>query len=253
MVKGLDRFASHFKGYENQFVLIGGTALVVAMEEAGIDARATKDLDIVLCLEVLDPGFVNHFWAFIKQGGYERQERGEGKRVFYRFQKPTDPSFPEMLELFSRKPDALTLAEGQHLTPIPAGEEAESLSAILLDDTYYAFLHERKHMIGDLPLVDPLGLIALKAYAWKQLSAQKASGGGGDSKNITKHRNDIFRLFAMVDPDARIAAPPQIKDDIAQFLSGQDPALDLKPYGLVGTRAGEMIQALKAIYGLDGG
>jgi len=43
-------------------VLIGGVATVIALEEAGLQARATKDLDLVLCLETLDQRFTVAFW-----------------------------------------------------------------------------------------------------------------------------------------------------------------------------------------------
>jgi hypothetical protein len=48
VVKGLDVFQNHFARYADQYVLIGGTAATLAMEEAGLEFRATKDLDIVL-------------------------------------------------------------------------------------------------------------------------------------------------------------------------------------------------------------
>jgi hypothetical protein len=250
MVRGLDRFASHFTGYEDQYVLIGGMALILSMEEAGLQARATKDLDIVLCLEVLEPTFVNAFWKFIELGAYEKRERGDGKRVFYRFQKPQNSAFPQMIELFSRKPNALTLAEGQYLTPIPAGGEAESLSAILLDADYYAFLHERKGIVQSIPVVDTLGLIALKAHAWLQLSEQKRNGGKVDSKNIDKHRNDVFRLYQIVDPAKRVGAPMQVRRDMGLFLDALDPKLDLKPYGLIGIEVTEVVRVLKVVFNI---
>src|SRR6266403_1282114 len=50
VVKGLDVFQNHFARYADQYVLIGGTAATLAMEEAGLEFRATKDLDIVLQL-----------------------------------------------------------------------------------------------------------------------------------------------------------------------------------------------------------
>ena len=46
MVKGLDVFRDYFAGHAEQFVLIGGTAATLAMEDAGLAFRATKDLDI---------------------------------------------------------------------------------------------------------------------------------------------------------------------------------------------------------------
>ena len=66
MVKGIDQFRAHFEGFNDSYVLIGGAACYLAMEEAGLDFRATKDLDIVLCVEALDAEFVGVFWDFIK-------------------------------------------------------------------------------------------------------------------------------------------------------------------------------------------
>ena len=65
-------------------------------------------------------------------------------KQFYRFTKPADGTFPYMLELFSRKPDALSIADESHLTPIPTDQEVASLSAILLDDGYYSFITQGK-------------------------------------------------------------------------------------------------------------
>ena len=45
-----------------------------------------------------------------------------------------------MVELFARAPAGLQPAEGSQLTPIPLDEAVSSLSAILLDDTYYALI-----------------------------------------------------------------------------------------------------------------
>jgi hypothetical protein len=89
MVKGLDIFRRHFAGHADQFILIGGTAATLAMEGAGLEFRATKDLDIVLHIEALKPAFGSTFWEFIEKGGYEVREASEtGKPVLYRFQKP---------------------------------------------------------------------------------------------------------------------------------------------------------------------
>ena len=54
MVKGLDLFLAHFRAFNDRFVLIGGTACDMAMTEAGLEFRATRDLDIVLWVEALD-------------------------------------------------------------------------------------------------------------------------------------------------------------------------------------------------------
>lgn len=104
-MRGLDVFREYFAGHADQFVLIGGTAATLAMEEAGLEFRATKDLDIVLHFEALSPSFGEVFWRFGDADGYEiRQAVGTGKPVFYRFQKPADERFPVTLELFCRAP-----------------------------------------------------------------------------------------------------------------------------------------------------
>jgi hypothetical protein len=141
VVKGLDVFQNHFARYADQYVLIGGTAATLAMEEAGLEFRATKDLDIVLHIEALNAEFATAFWAFVEQGEYEiRHASKTGKPVLYRFQKPKNERFPAMLELFCRSPDGMVLAAGSQLTPIPIEDETASLSAIVLDDGRLAAL-----------------------------------------------------------------------------------------------------------------
>jgi len=93
MVVGLDRFAAHFAAYEDRYVLIGGAATWLVLDEAGVEARATKDLDIVLCVEALDPAFGAVFWEFIWAGGYEIQEKSGGTKILYRFRGPTQPGY----------------------------------------------------------------------------------------------------------------------------------------------------------------
>ena len=48
MVKGLDTFQKYFADYEEQYVLIGGTACDILFESNEVNFRATRDLDMVL-------------------------------------------------------------------------------------------------------------------------------------------------------------------------------------------------------------
>ena len=57
MVRGLDTFATFFAGDEGRYVLIGGVATQLVLAEAGLPVRATRDLDIVLCVEALDAAY----------------------------------------------------------------------------------------------------------------------------------------------------------------------------------------------------
>jgi hypothetical protein len=57
MVRGLEKFREYFVAYPERYVLIGGTAATLAMEQLAGAFRATKDLDIVLTVETLAPEF----------------------------------------------------------------------------------------------------------------------------------------------------------------------------------------------------
>lgn len=71
MVRGLSVFQAWFKDFEAQYVLIGGTAAKITMAEEGLEFRGTKDLDIILHIEMLTPEFGQKFWAFVQAGGYQ--------------------------------------------------------------------------------------------------------------------------------------------------------------------------------------
>ena len=46
MVRGFESFKEWFKGYENQYTIIGGTACDLIMAEEEMEFRATKDIDM---------------------------------------------------------------------------------------------------------------------------------------------------------------------------------------------------------------
>ncbi len=233
MVNGLEKFKMHFQSHLDQFVLIGGTACDLAMRDAGLSFRATKDLDIVLLIEVLRPEFVRAFWEFIRLGNYQIREKASGEKQYYRFTKPMDIEFPAMLELFSRAPIEFVLAEGSKLTPIPMEEEISSLSAILLDEAYYTFLLNGKKEIEGLPILGPLHLMAFKAKAWLDLTERKNRGEAVDQNNIRKHKNDIFRLYPIVDPGDSHNISNAIQSDMEKFLTAmKSESIDLKQMGI---------------------
>jgi len=247
MVKGLEVFREHFLNYADRYVLIGGAACDIAMTGAGLQFRATKDLDIVLYVEAMDASFVRAFWEFVRIGGYEVQEKSTGEKQFYRFQKPTNANYPFMLELFSRQPDVLQVADGSHLTPLPVEEDASSLSAILLDNDYYDFIRAGRQEIDGLPMVGAAQLIALKARAWLDLTERAGRGEQIDSKTIKKHKNDVFRLYQILDPASDPKAPENVKKDIREFISRMRvEEVDLKSLGLrTGTRDGILAEISK--------
>lgn len=217
-MRGLDRFKAHFAGYEANYVLIGGAACDVLMEEAGLDFRATRDLDIVLCVEALDPAFARHFWAFVNEAGYEHAQAGGESKQFYRFSKPNDERYPYQLELFARIPDAIELEGAPHLTPIPVGEDVASLSAILLDRGYYEALTENTRIVDGVRILDESLLIAFKARAYLDMLDRRRDGAKIDTTSINKHRGDVFRLLQVFRPERQIQLPQLMRSDLRAFI-----------------------------------
>ena len=252
MVEGLDRFGKHFAGHVDQYVLIGGAACTLAMDALGQPFRATKDLDIVLCVEALDAAFAESFWEFVRNGEYKTQEKATGDKKFYRFKEPANDGYPFMLELFSRVPDSLTLRDESHLTPIPIEAAVTSLSAILLEGDYYEFLLAGRRMVSGVPIVGPEYLIPLKAKAWLDLIRRKADGDHVDSKDIKKHKNDVFRLFAIIDPEFSAEIPPSIMGDLAAFFDRiETEDVSLENLGLHGETRNSVLTELRRIYRID--
>lgn len=67
MVTGFTKFKEKFQGFEDQYVVIGGTACDLLMENEDMTFRATKDVDIVLIVESITAEFGKAFWEYIKE------------------------------------------------------------------------------------------------------------------------------------------------------------------------------------------
>ena len=248
MVRGFDSFKRWFSGYESNYTIIGGTACDLIMTDMNQDFRATKDIDIVLIIEALSPEFGLRFWDYIKQAGYEHCNKSNGKPQFYRFTKPSSPDYPAMIELFSRKTDMINLPEDAVLTPIPLDEDVSSLSAILLDDNYYEFLKAGKYVLNGVTILDAVHIIPFKMKAWLDLSERKQNGESIDSKNIRKHKNDVFRLSELITAETFIEVPSSIFQDIEDFIEQMaSEDLDSKSLGLRRGKT-EMLQRIRDAY-----
>lgn len=219
MVRGLNKFREYFKGYAGNYVIIGGTACDMILADAGLVARATKDIDIILVVEALTPEFARQFWEFVKAGAYERAEESQGERRHYRFSKPANEDFPSQVELFSKVPDILKIDQGIRLTPIPVNDDLSSLSAILMDQDYYNFTIDNTTNHDELRRAEPVALICLKAFAYVNITVQLEKGERIDEKNIRKHRSDVFRLMLLLPGDKAYEIPQRIQDDLKRFVS----------------------------------
>ncbi|MEA4846064.1 MAG: hypothetical protein VB106_02405 [Clostridiaceae bacterium] len=252
MMKGLDVFKDYFQAYSEQYVLIGGAACDIIFEEQDAAFRATKDLDLVLIVEALTPDFGQKFWQFIHDGGYENRAKSSGTPQFYRFDKPKNPSFPYMIELFSRVVETFQGEAAGPLVPLPLSDEISSLSAILLNEDYYALILNGRILVSELVVLSPTYLIPFKAKAWLDLSERKSQGQHVDEKDIRKHKNDIIRLATLLNGSEKCELSETVRQDMSAFVEKlrQDP-VDPKSLKITGIRFEDILDVLRQVYFTD--
>ena len=250
MVRGLDTFREYFRGFENQYVLIGGAACDILFANNEGQFRATRDLDMVLIVEALTPEFGEKFWEFVEAGQYRNKATSAGKPQFYRFDKPEKEEYPKRIELFARTDFELREMDG--LTPIHIDDEVSSLSAILLNEDYYNVLLAGREVVQELSVLRPEYLILFKAKAYLDLSDRKEKGENVDSRDIRKHKNDILRIAVEFVLESVTTLPTTVIKDMEQFIIRLEAepfdAGVLKNYG-VGNE--ELVDNLRKLYNIS--
>lgn len=221
-MEGLGKFREAFEAYSDNYVIIGGTACDITMTGTVMRPRATHDIDMIVVVEKMTADFSEHFWQFIREGGYRpekrKQEEGEKQKYeLYRFVNGK-PGYPEMIELLSRHPDILGEPKGLTIEPLPVDEETSSLSAIIMDDDYYHFTISHSKLTDGIRHADSAALIALKARAYLNLMQDKASGKHVNSKDIKKHRSDVLKNVVIME-DGEIEAPASIVACVHEFVA----------------------------------
>ena len=215
--QGLEKFKDYFKGYEDQYVLIGGAACDILFEEREATFRKTRDLDMVIIIEMLTSEFGKRFWDFVNSGKYRNKVTNKGKPQFYRFDKPEIDGYPRMIELFCREDFKLNETKG--ITPIHIDDSISSLSAILLDNDYYELLLDGRTVIDGMSVLRPEYLILFKAKAYLDLLNRKNNGEKVDSNDISKHKKDILRIVAQLELEEVKTIPAMVQRDIEDFIS----------------------------------
>lgn len=248
MVKGIEVFRKYFEEFSDQYVLIGGSACDISFRDSGLEFRATKDMDIVLIVEALTKEFAQRFWGFIQQGKYRNRAKSNGKPQFFRFDKPEEPGYPFMIELFSRA--EWELQPEPILTPIHIDESVSSLSAILLNDDYYELMLEGRMVIDGISVLKPTWLIIFKAKAWLDLHNRLEKGEHVDSRDIKKHKNDIIRIASeMVLESCKMS--DTVKQDMNEFISWFHVTdADLKNLRIKGVNEEDIVNILKQTFNL---
>jgi hypothetical protein len=154
-----------------------------------------------------------------------------------------------MIELFSRKRMDIVLKHDNGLSPIHIDDKIKSLSAILLNDDYYTLLLSGKTEADNLSYLSKEMIILFKIKAYIDLKDRKEKGESVDSRDIRKHRNDIFKLLTLINPNVRIKISPSIKNDLFQFLEIiRTDKPDLAALKIRGTSFDEFISILNEIY-----
>jgi phosphorylcholine metabolism protein LicD len=214
MIHGLEHFRIRFAQYADNFILVGGVAAYLQLEEAGASrVRPTKDLDIVLMMKPTDE-FLKAFRDYVADGEYEIQKGDNGQATFYRFQKPKKNEFPVMLELFATAEKSFELFDSQHIIPITTPKGAESLSAILLDEEYFELIQIHAVLKNGINIIDEKALIPFKAKAYLEIKERKE-----DSKNWKKHRADIINLaVAFLTDDSKVELKGKVHTHFEQFI-----------------------------------
>ena len=250
MVMGFEAFKEAFKGYEDCYTIIGGTACDILMGKANLNFRVTKDIDMILLIENRFEEFGEVLWKFVKEGDYRCGWKSSEKLHFYRFTEPQKPDFPIMIELFSKDPGYQLHESNMTITPLHISDEISSLSAIMLNDAYYEFMLNGKKVVNEVGVLGAEYLIPFKMRAWIDLSRRKSEDEHVNSDDIKKHKNDVFRLMNIINPDERINVPEVVKNDIREFVTKMpQERINLKNVGL-DMKVEDALQILKDVYGV---
>lgn len=256
MVAGLDKIREYLGSFSNNYVIIGGTACELHFTTTEMSYRSTKDVDMMIIVESFNEDFLQALKEFIKQGKYNTAEKDYTKKQYYRFQNPMSKGFPVQLELFTRKPDYILTLGDIPVTKLTAGNNYSGIYAILTDDDYYKFVINNSVLINYLPIPTTEALICMKAYAYLNLKDRKSKGEKIDELDIKKHRNDVFRLAAILEGNKYCIIPDRIKRDLFSFISEirrQKPDLRnlLKDMRLPQISIGELIGQLEKTFFQD--
>ena len=122
-----------------------------------------------------------------------------------------------MIELFSINGSELILKEQNGLIPLHIDDEVSSLSAILLNESYYEVLKSGLRVVDGVSVLKEEFLVVFKIKAWLDLSTLKEKGENIDNDDIKKHKNDIFRLSGIILNPTPMNLPEEDKADVEQF------------------------------------
>ena len=221
MVKGFDKFKQFFAPHSDSFIVIGGTAMQLHGNEGGFTPRVTQDIDILVIVENMSAAFTADFHAFLREGQYDcymaKDPEGSSKPRFYRFIKPKNEAFPTRIELLSSP--LLPPPEGMLYMSLP-DEPEESMSAIVLDRTYYEFAKANTTSINEIPCLNRDALMVFKSVAYLNLMNEyETTGERLRLHDAKKHRKDVLALAGTIPPTDISSVPAVISERLHAFIT----------------------------------
>lgn len=92
----------------------------------------------------------------------------------------------------------------------------------------------------------------MKARAWLDLTAREQRGESIDSKVIRKHKNDVFRLYQVLDPERDPEAPAAVRADISEFIQRvRAEGVELKAFGIQKATLDDVLAGIASVYRIE--
>jgi hypothetical protein len=152
-----------------------------------------------------------------------------------------------MIELFARPSAAIDLPDTDRYVRLEVEDALVSLSALLLNDDYYALIREGRELIDGVSILSEKLLIPYKARAWLDLKARKDAGEKIDANTIRKHRNDVFRLVQLLTQEA-MTLPASVKADLKRFVDAMaDEDVDPATFKVENMTRNEALATLRTV------
>ncbi|MBR1797407.1 MAG: hypothetical protein IJ757_05270 [Clostridiales bacterium] len=236
-------FRQKFRDFTDNYTVIGGTACMILMDEAGRNFRATKDVDMILIMEDGGKDFGQVFWDYIIEGQYTCGWKGSEPH-YYRF---TDPihGYPGQIELFSKRSDFIV---DSRIIPIHIEDDISSLSAIALDKDFYDFMKGGRRIVDGISILGAEFIIPFKMYAWLNNIEKRQRGEHVNEDDIKKHKNDVFRLLPLTNPDVKVPTRGNVKNAVKSFLEAMKDEPIAKEFLSGGRTKTESLEIIKKLY-----
>ncbi|MDD4330631.1 MAG: hypothetical protein PHD79_11840 [Aliarcobacter sp.] len=219
---GLSHFQEYCKEFDEQYVVVGGFATVMLLdEELGKGhGKATFDIDLVL-LTNNSVELSQRIKQYITDGKYDIQVGEKDRYKYYRFNNPKEENFAKEIELFASNENKLEIDDKQRILPIDPEEGLYSLSAIMLDPEYFKMIKNNVNKSTEAPCTNTQATIMLKMSAFYDLKKRE------DNK-WKKHRRDILKLTLLLTGEEEIKLVGRMKEDFDSFIQHLKEEVDQK-------------------------